>query len=108
MEFVFGSAARLVSAWGTMLRDQIRLYSALGTVPASRGSAARGESAPISPGLDAEFHLVPILKDVVSPHHLPVEGTAAPHPGRLELREKVLMDLPGKLFNGGPFLQSEG
>lgn len=108
MGSVFGAAAQLGSAWGTMLRARVRLYGAFGAAPVSRGPAAWGGSAPISAGLDAEFHLIPILQDVISPHHLTVEGTTAPHAGCLELPVKVLVDLPGKLLNGVPFLQREG
>ena len=72
------------------------------------GPGSKGRIGTEGPGLDAEFHLIPILQDVISPHHLTVEGTAAPHAGRFELPVKVLVDLPGKLLNGGPFLQREG
>jgi hypothetical protein len=72
------------------------------------GPGSTGSFGSDPPGLDAEFHLIPILQDVISPNHLTVEGTAAPHAGRLELPVKVLVDLPGKLLNGGPFLQREG
>jgi hypothetical protein len=82
--------------------------SARGAPCLGLGSGCKGRSLPICPGLDAEFHLIPILQDVISPHHLTVEGTAAPHSGRFELPVKVLVNLPGKLLNGGPFLQGEG
>jgi hypothetical protein len=81
MGSVFGAAAPLDCAWGTMLRACVRFYGAFGAAPASRGLAAWGGSSPISPGprCGVPPHPHPGGRDLAPPsgrrrHHCPTRG----------------------------------
>jgi len=54
--------------------------------------------------LDAQLYHVAVLEDVVAAYHLPVICGTAPHAGRLQVLEEILVDLAGELRYGAPFL----
>jgi hypothetical protein len=80
----------------------------ISTPGAIRPALATGAIAAVRRDLNAQFHHVTIVKDVVSPHHLPIiYGSTAPDAGRFQSVEEIPVHLSCKLLYGTPLLQYE-